>query len=141
MFTRQFLAENVGVAAVAEKALPQPVVQTVERRPAHRLAIGHNTAFAQVTTNRVARAAKLLCNPFRSPAAFMKAQHRHNFFCLKHRLSLHCSPQCRCRRNLDLHPFVLSKERGNSSFRLGVNFSFRLTRGSFQPNAGLRVVR
>ena len=57
----------------------------------------------------------------------MKADHRHDFFCLKHRICLHRHRQRSMPRYLSRHPFILSKERGTSSVRVGGNFSLRLT--------------
>ncbi len=76
MLARQFLANDIGIAVVAEKALPKPIIQTVKRCSTSRLAIRHHTTFTKVATNRIACAAELLRNPFRSPANLMQSNHR-----------------------------------------------------------------
>lgn len=75
MFARQFLADDVRIAFMAEKLLPKPIVQSVKRCSTHRLAIWHHTTFAKVATNRIARAAELPRDPFRSPANPMQSNH------------------------------------------------------------------
>jgi hypothetical protein len=60
MLARQFLAHDIGIASVPEKALAQPLVQSVENRFAYRLAERRRAAGAKVTPNCVARAAELL---------------------------------------------------------------------------------
>lgn len=52
MFTCKFLADNVRVAVVAEKALTKPIAQSVECRSTAGLAIGNNTTFAKATAKR-----------------------------------------------------------------------------------------
>lgn len=113
MFARQFLAHHIGVAAMAEEALPQPIVQPVKRGPPHRFA----KPLAQIPTHRVARVPEFLRQSLRSPAKLMQPQHRCHLFRLKHLLSLHRSRQCRNRRNPNRHPCLLSTEGVSSSFR------------------------
>lgn len=72
---------------MAEKPFAQPIVQAIKCRSPHRLAIPNNNSFAKVAANRIASTAKLLRNPLRSPAKIVKADHRHDFFRLKHRIS------------------------------------------------------
>jgi hypothetical protein len=85
----QLLANDVGVPAVAEEPLAQPVLQTVERRPALGLAEGHRAPGAKIAPDRIARAAELLRQPFRSPAELVQPHHRGHLFRLKHLFSLH----------------------------------------------------
>ena len=89
MLARQFLAHDIGIAAMPEEALAQPLVQSVEHRSAHRLAERHRAAGAKVTPNRVARAAELLREPLGSPAKRMQPHHRGHLLGLKHLLSPH----------------------------------------------------
>jgi hypothetical protein len=95
VLARQFLADHVGIAAMPEEALPQPVVQAVERGPAHGLAERHSPALAQIPPHCVAGAAEFLGQPLGTPAKLMKPQHRGHLLSLKHLLSPHRPRQCR----------------------------------------------
>jgi hypothetical protein len=97
LFACQLLADHVRIAAMAEEALPQPLVQPIERRPSHGLAISNRPALAQIPPHRVARAPELLRQPLGSPAKLMQPQHRGHLLSLKHLLSPHRPRQCRIR--------------------------------------------
>lgn len=90
MLTGQFLPDNIGIAIMTEETLTKPLFQTIKSRLANRLLIYNRAACTKVTANGIARAAKLLRYAFGSPAMFMKLHHRHDFFRLKHLISLHC---------------------------------------------------
>jgi hypothetical protein len=95
MLARQLLPDHVGIATMPEEALPQPLVQAVERRPAHGLAERHSPALAQIPPHCVACAAELLRQPLGPPAKLMQPQHRGYLLSLKHLLSPHRPRQCR----------------------------------------------
>src|SRR3546814_12324774 len=59
MFGRQLLAHHVGVAAVTEEPLAQPLVQPVEHRAPGRLAERRRDAPTEVTQPRVPYATEL----------------------------------------------------------------------------------
>ena len=91
----QLLANDVGVPAVAEEPLAQPVLQTVERRLALGLAEGRRAPGAKIAPDRVACAAELLRQPFGSPAKLVEPHHRGHLLRLDHLFSLHAFPSCR----------------------------------------------
>ena len=68
MLTGKFLADDIGIAAVTEKSLPKPVIETIKRRLALWLYEGNDAASAQISSNRVACAAKFLGQSLRAPA-------------------------------------------------------------------------
>src|SRR3546814_3432638 len=59
MFGRQLLAHHVGVAAVPEEPLAQPLVQPVEHRAPGRLAERRRAALTEVPPHRVPCATEL----------------------------------------------------------------------------------
>jgi hypothetical protein len=84
----QLLANDVGVPAVAEEPLAEPILQTIERRPALGLVEGHRASGAKVAPDRIARAAEFPRQPFGSPAELVQPHHRDHLFRLKHLFSL-----------------------------------------------------
>lgn len=127
MLALQLLANDVRAPVVAKETLSKPTVQTIKCCPTHGLAIRNNATFTKISANRVARASKLLRNSFRSPASFVKAYHGQNFFPRSHFLSPHRSRQCSCAENSVVIDSSSQKRGVSSSFRSGVNFSFRPT--------------
>ena len=91
----QLLAYHVGVAAVAEEPLPQPLVQPVQHRFVRRLPKRRRPAVAKISSHRVAGAAELTRQSLGAPAKLMQPQHRSHLLRLKHLLSLHRPRPCR----------------------------------------------
>src|SRR3546814_16151454 len=67
MFGRQLLAHHVGVAAVPEEPLAQPLVQPVEHRAPGRLAERRRAALTEVPPHRVPCATELASQALRTP--------------------------------------------------------------------------
>jgi CubicO group peptidase (beta-lactamase class C family) len=60
VLARQLLTHDIGVAAMPEEALAQPVVEPIERRLALRLRERHRAAGTQIAPHRIAGAPELL---------------------------------------------------------------------------------
>ena len=65
----QLLPHHIGIAAVGQKPLPQPVPLTVENRVAAGLPVGLPATLPQVLAHRLGRAAQLPGNPPPAPAS------------------------------------------------------------------------
>ncbi len=87
MFGRQFLTDDVGVAAVSEEPLTQPILKPIQRRAPHRLSKRRRTTLAKISSHRVACAAELPRKPLGSPAKTVQPHHRRHLVRLQHLLS------------------------------------------------------
>ncbi|CCW18088.1 hypothetical protein EBBID32_24380 [Sphingobium indicum BiD32] len=115
VLARQLLTHDVGVTAVPKEPLAKPVLQSVKRRFARRLAERRGAASTKIASDCVACAAELLRKPLRSPAKLMQPQHCGHLVCLKHLISLHRPRPCRKLWNPIRHLSLLSAIRGGSS--------------------------
>jgi hypothetical protein len=129
----EFLTDDIGIAAMAEKPFAQPCVQAVQRRATVRLPIRNRSAFPQITPNCIARAAKLPRKPLRSPSHLVQPNQRCNLVRFKHAPILRSDRAVRigCLQQ-NLQTDLLFSQGVNSWSRQGVSFSGRLTDAALQ---------
>lgn len=86
MFTRQLLANNVGIAPMLPEPFRQPVLEPVQRPDPARLAVTCPAPGLNVTPHRIAAATQLRRNALRPPAQSPQTQHCRDFFRCPHLL-------------------------------------------------------
>jgi hypothetical protein len=109
---QQVLAHHIGIAAMANEPLAQPILTTIEQLgPARRLERLH-AARRHVPLHRVMAAAQLPRNPLHTPPARLQPQHLPNVVRRLHLLPPWIAPRRACDDSVFVHSLSprLSKE-------------------------------
>jgi hypothetical protein len=128
VFGGELLADDVGVAAMPEEPLAQPIIQPVQRRPARRPPERRRPALTKVSPHRVPGAPELARQPLGPPAEPVQPNHRRHLIRLQHLLSLRRrTTQGKMSGNHPLHQTLLDHTEG-SVLRVDRGSAFQVAR-------------